>query len=352
MELSTHINIQNRRIGPGEPTYIVAELSANHHQDFDRAVELIYQAHQAGADAVKLQTYTADSLTLDSDLPHFQINQGTVWDGQRLFELYRQAATPWEWHEELGSIARQLGMHMFSSPFDHRAVDFLDQLNVPAFKIASFEVVDIPLLKHVASKGRPVIISTGMATIEEVQLAVTTLRDHGCNEIAVLKCVSAYPAPRHAMNLKTIPDLAFRFRVPVGLSDHTLTSESAALSVAVGGSIIEKHITLSRDDEGPDSSFSSTPEEFQEMVLAVRNAEQCLGGIHYGPTESDKNNVAFRRSLFAVRDIEAGERLTMDNVRSIRPGQGLPPKHLDEIIDRCASEAIPRGTPLDWRHVA
>lgn len=352
MELSTHLSIQGRRVGPGEPTYVIAELSANHHQDFDRAVELIYQAHQAGADAVKLQTYTADSLTLDSELPHFQIAQGTVWDGQRLYELYQKAATPWEWHSELKAIAQQLGMHLFSSPFDGRAVDFLESLDVPAYKIASFEIVDIPLLKHVASKGKPVIVSTGMASVEEIQLAVTTLRDHGCDEVALLRCVSAYPAPREAMNLRTLPDLAFRFRVPIGLSDHTLTSESAALSVALGANIIEKHITLSRDDVGPDSSFSSTPEEFQEMVMAVRNAETCMGTIHYGPTESDKKNVAFRRSLFAVKDIAQGERLTIENVRSIRPGQGLPPKHLEELIDREASEAIPKGTPLEWRHVA
>lgn len=352
MELSTHISIAGRRIGPGEPTYIVAELSANHHQDFDRAVELIYQAHQAGADAVKLQTYTADTLTLESDLPHFKINQGTVWDGQRLFDLYQQAATPWEWHAELKAIASQLGMDLFSSPFDTTAVDFLESLEVPAYKIASFEIVDIPLLKYVASKGKPVIVSTGMATVEEIQLAITTLRDHGCAEVGILRCVSAYPAPPEAMNLRTIPDLAFRFQVPVGLSDHTITHESASLSVALGGSMIEKHITLSRDEAGPDSSFSSTPEEFQEMVLAVRQAEACLGSVHYGPTESDKNNIAFRRSLFAVRDIAVGEKLTNENVRSIRPGQGLPPKHLDELIDREATEAIPKGTPLDWRHVA
>ncbi|MEL7496876.1 MAG: pseudaminic acid synthase [Planctomycetota bacterium] len=352
-QLNSHFEINGRRIGPHEPTYIIAELSANHHQDFDRAVELIHQAHRAGADAVKLQTYTAETLTLDSDQPCFQIDQGTVWDGKRLFALYQEAATPWEWHHELKSIANQLGMDLFSSPFDRTAVDFLDQkIDVPAFKIASFEIVDIPLLKHVATKGKPVIISTGMATVEEIELAVTTLRDHGCRDVAVLKCVSAYPAPQEAMNLKTIPDLAFRFRVPVGLSDHTIGPESATLSVALGGSIIEKHLTLSREEPGPDSSFSSTPVEFAQMVSSVRQAESCLGQVFYGPTEYDKQNIAFRRSLFAVKDIAAGEKLTHENVRSIRPGQGLPPKHLDEVIDREASESIPRGTPLKWRHVA
>lgn len=351
-KLKSHFDINGRRIGPGEPTYIIAELSANHHQDFDRAVELVYQAHQAGADAVKLQTYTAETLTLDSNEPCFRINQGTVWDGQRLFDLYGEASTPWEWHAELKSIANQLGMDLFSSPFDSTAVQFLAKLDVPAYKIASFEIVDISLLKQVASTGKPVIVSTGMASIEEIELAVRTLKDHGCRDVALLKCTSSYPAPRESMNLKTIPDLAFRFQVPVGLSDHTLTPDSAVISVAVGGSIIEKHITLSRDDSGPDSGFSSTPEEFAEMVIAVRNAEACLGIVHYGTTASDENNLAFRRSLFAVKNIAPGEKLTSDNVRSIRPGQGLPPKHLEEVLDCKAAEAIPRGTPLDWRHVA
>ncbi|MCL4151479.1 UNVERIFIED_CONTAM: hypothetical protein GTU68_046899, partial [Idotea baltica] len=287
-KLKSHFDINGRRIGPGEPAYIIAELSANHHQDFDRAVELVYQAHQAGADAVKLQTYTAETLTLDSNEPCFRINQ---------------ASTPWEWHAELKSIANQLGMDLFSSPFDSTAVQFLAKLDVPAYKIASFEIVDISLLKQVASTGKPVIVSTGMASIEEIELAVRTLKDHGCRDVALLKCTSSYPAPRESMNLKTIPDLAFRFQVPVGLSDHTLTPDSAVISVAVGGSIIEKHITLSRDDSGPDSGFSSTPEEFAEMVIAVRNAEACLGIVHYGTTASDENNLAFRRSLFAVKNI-------------------------------------------------
>lgn len=351
-KLNTHFEINGRRIGPGESAYIIAELSANHHQSFDRAVELIHYAHQAGADAVKLQTYTADTLTLDCDQPFFQIAQGTVWDGRRLYDLYREAATPWEWHRDLMKVANQLGMELFSSPFDETAVDFLERLDVPAYKIASFEIVDIPLLKKVASKGKPVIVSTGMASVSEIELAVKTLSLHGCQDIALLKCTSAYPAPRESMNLRTIPDLAFRFQVPVGISDHTLTSESAMLSVGLGGSIIEKHITICREDGGPDSGFSLTPDEFAEMVSQVRNTESCLGAVHYGPTSSDENNLAFRRSLFVVKDVEPGERLTHENVRSIRPGQGLAPMHLDEVIDRLATEAITKGTPLQWRHVA
>ncbi len=351
-EPHTHLTINGRKVGPGHPVYVIAELSANHHNDFDRAVELVHQAHRAGADAVKLQTYTADTLTLDCDQPCFQINQGTIWDGQRLYDLYQQASTPWEWHFELKQIANQLGMALFSSPFDATAVDFLERLDVPAYKIASFEIVDIPLLRKVARQGKPTIVSTGMATIDEIELAVRTLLESGCQEIALLKCTSAYPAPIESMNLNTIPDLAFRFQVPVGLSDHTLTNDSAMLSVALGGSIIEKHLTLSREETGPDSSFSLTPDEFESLVQSVRAAQSAVGNVHYGPTDSDRNNVAFRRSLFAVADIAAGEKLTSDNVRSIRPGQGLAPKHLDEIIDRPASESIPRGTPIAWRHVA
>ena len=350
--LQTHFEIDGRRIGPGEPTYVIAELSANHQQSFERAVDLIHHAHRAGADAIKLQTYTAETLTLDCDQPCFRIAQGTAWDGRRLYDLYQEAATPWEWHFELKKIANQLGMALFSSPFDHSAVQFLAQLDVPAYKIASFEIVDIPLLRAVAAQQKPTIVSTGMASIDEIELAVRTLIEGGCDQIALLKCTSAYPAPPSSMNLRTIPDLAFRFAIPVGLSDHTLSHDSAMLSVAMGGNLIEKHLTLSRDEGGPDSSFSLTPDEFAATVAAIRQAEACLGQVHYGTTASDQNNLAFRRSLFAVKDIQAGEPLTHENVRSIRPGQGLPPKHLDEIIDRPATEAIPKGTPLDWRHVA
>ena len=351
-ELETQIQIGNRLIGPGQPTYVIAELSANHHQEFDRAVELIHLAHKAGADAIKLQTYTADTLTLDSDQPHFQINQGTVWDGLRLYDLYKQAYTPWEWQPELKKVANQFGMDLFSSPFDATAVEFLEKMDVPAYKIASFEIVDIPLLRKVAQTGKPVIVSTGMATIDEIEQAVKTLRDNGCSNVALLKCTSAYPSPVDAMNLSTIPDLAFRFQIPIGLSDHTLDHQTPVVAVCLGASIVEKHITISRNEQGPDSGFSLTPDEFGEMVTAIRKAESAMGNIHYGPTKSDKDNRAFRRSLFAVRDIKAGEPFTEDNVRSIRPGQGLEPVHFDTIMESSAAQEIPKGTPLSWRHVA
>ncbi len=351
-DLKHHIEINNRAIGPGQPTYIIAEISANHHQDFDRAVELIHLAHRSGADAVKLQTYTADTLTLDSDQPHFRIDQGTVWDGARLYDLYKQAYTPWEWQPELLKIANQFGMDLFSSPFDATAVDFLETMNVPAYKIASFEIIDVPLLRKVAATGKPVIVSTGMATIDEIEQAVDVLRTNGCDQIALLKCTSAYPSPIDSMNLSTIADLKFRFQIPIGLSDHTLASQAPVVSVCLGATIIEKHLTISRDEKGPDSSFSLEPSEFAQMVDSVREAEKTLGSVHYGPTESDKNNRAFRRSLFAVRDIKAGEKFTADNVRSIRPGQGLEPIHIDQVLQSNATESIPRGTPLNWRHVA
>ena len=350
-DLKPHIEINGRKIGLGQPTYIIAEISANHHQNFDRAVELVQLAHRSGADAVKLQTYTADTLTIDSDQPHFQINQGTVWDGTRLYDLYKEAYTPWEWQPELMKIANQFGIDLFSSPFDATAVDFLESMNVPAYKIASFEIIDVPLLRKVAATGKPVIVSTGMATIDEIEQAVEILQANGCDQIALLKCTSAYPAPLDSMNLNTIADLKSRFQIPVGLSDHTLASLAPVVSVCLGGTIIEKHLTVSRNEKGPDSSFSLEPEEFAEMVGAVREAEKTIGSVHYGTTKSDKNNLAFRRSLFAVQDIQAGEKFTDQNVRSIRPGQGLEPVHIDQVMKSNAAETIPRGTPLNWRHV-
>ena len=351
-ELKKSIRINHREIGVGQPTYIIAEISANHHQSFDRAVEIIHLAHQAGADAIKLQTYTAETLTLDSDQPHFKIQQGTVWDGTKLIDLYQKAYTPWHWQPELKKIANQFGMDLFSSPFDETAVDFLEEMKVPAYKIASFEIVDTGLLRKVALTGKPVIVSTGMATIDEIERAVKALSDNGCDQVALLKCTSAYPSPVEAMNLKTIPDLSFRFQIPIGLSDHTLASQTAVISIAMGACIVEKHLTISRDQSGPDSSFSLEPQEFSDMAQAIRTAEKTIGVVHYGPTDSDRKNLAFRRSLFAVRDIKAGEPFTPDNVRSIRPGQGLEPRYFDDILESKATEAIPRGTPLNWRHVA
>ncbi|MBX3416889.1 MAG: pseudaminic acid synthase [Pirellulaceae bacterium] len=349
--MSATISINNREIGRGCPVYIIAELSANHNQSFERAVELVRVAKECGADAVKIQTYHPDGITIDCDNEHFKIKQGTVWDGKTLYRLYEEAYTPWEWQPKLKLEAERLGLDLFSSPFHFEAVDFLEDMQVPAYKIASFELVDIPLLEKVAATGKPVIASTGMATEEEIRLAVDTLRDLGTTQIALLKCTSAYPASPQSMNLRTLAELKNRFDVPVGLSDHSMGLEAPVVAVALGASIIEKHLTLARSDGGPDSSFSLEPQEFAAMVSSVRLAEQVLGESKFGPSEADEKNRAFRRSLFAVRDIAAGEIFTAENVRSIRPGFGLEPRHYAKILGRVATEAIQRGTPLEWRHV-
>jgi pseudaminic acid synthase len=340
------ISIAGRTIGTGEPVYVIAELSANHNQDFEKAIELVNAAHACGADAIKLQTYTADTLTIDCDNPYFQISGGTLWDGKNLYQLYQQAFTPWEWQAELKQKAEELGMHCFSTPFDHSAVEFLERLNVPAYKIASFEIVDIPLIESVAKTGKPVIMSTGMATLEEIELAVSTLRNNGCNEIVLLKCTSAYPAKPEDMNLRTISELARRFDVPAGLSDHTLGTDVAIASVAIGASVIEKHVTLDRNDPGPDSAFSLEPHEFKHMVESVRCVEKALGKPTFGASEKEQASRKFRKSLFVVKDIRKGEQFTSENVRSIRPGQGLPPRFLNDVIGCIAAEDIQRGTPL------
>jgi N-acetylneuraminate synthase len=343
------IVIGRRAVGPGHPTYIVAELSANHQQHFEHAVRTIEAAHRAGADAVKLQTYTADTLTIDSLQPWFRIQEGT-WAGRTLYDLYREASTPWEWHRDLQDAARELGLDFFSTPFDETAVDFLLELDVPAFKVASFELVDLPLLKRLAATRKPVIASTGMATPREIAQALEAL--DGAAGVALLKCTSAYPAPPESLNLRMIPELSRRFAVPVGLSDHTLGSVAASAATALGASIIEKHLTLSRAAGGPDASFSAEPDEFAEMVRHVRATERMLGAIAYGPTAAEQNNVLFRRSLFVVRDMKAGEPFTRDTVRSIRPGQGLPVRFLEVILTRVATADIARGTPLDWTLVS
>ncbi len=331
-------------------TYIVAEMSANHGQQFDRAIRLVHAMKEAGADAVKLQTYTADTLTIDCDNEHFRVASGTLWEGRRLHDLYREAATPWQWHEPLFELASQLGMDCFSTPFDRSSVDFLQAFNPPAYKIASFEIVDLPLIEYVASRGRPLIVSTGMATLHEIRDVVEVVRQAGV-PLALLKCTSAYPSPPEAMNLLTIPDMARRFDVPVGLSDHTLGIESAVAAVALGARVIEKHFTLSRDAPGPDSAFSLEPDEFKAMVDAVRVTEKSLGQINYELTQQEQASQAFRRSLFAVADIDAGETFTEQNVRSIRPGGGLPPKCQPHLMGRHAKMAITRGTPLRWDHI-
>lgn len=342
------ISIANRFIGPGHPVYLVAEMSANHGQRFDEAVRIIRAAKEAGADAVKLQTYTPDTLTIDCDRPEFRIGKGTIWEGRNLYQLYAEAFTPWEWQPRLKQEAEALGLHCFSTPFDDTAVDFLEDLQVPAYKIASFELVDLPLIRRVARTGKPVLLSTGMATFGEIKDAVQAIRSEGNEQIILLKCNSAYPAPPEEMNLRTIPDLRRRFGVPVGLSDHTLGIAAAVAAVALGTCIIEKHFTISRSVPGPDSAFSLEPHEFKAMVEGVREVEKALGRVSYEVTEHEQASRVFRRSLFVVADMKAGEVFTLENVRSIRPGYGLAPKHLDEILGRKAARAIARGTPMSW----
>jgi len=347
--MSPSITISGRKIGPGQPVYIIAEMSANHGHDLNQARAIIQAAKDAGADAIKLQTYTPDTMTIDVDNRWFRIGAGTLWEGRKLYELYGEASTPWEWHAELKACAEQLGLHCFSTPFDATAVAFLEGLNVPAHKIASFEVTDLPLIRRVAATGKPVIMSTGMATLAEIHEAVTAFREAGGGPLALLKCTSAYPAPESEINLATLRHLAAAFGVPVGLSDHTLGVAIPAAAVALGACIIEKHFTLSRDLPGPDSKFSLEPDEFKAMVRAVRATEQAIGTVNYAVTEKEQASRVFRRSLFVVQDMQAGESFTETNVRVIRPGYGLAPKHLPVVLGRRAAQAIPRGTPLDWK---
>jgi pseudaminic acid synthase len=342
------LKINKRIIKSGHATYIIAEMSANHNQDFDQAVKIIETAKQVGADAVKLQTYTPDTLTINSDKRYFRISQGTMWDGRTLYDLYKAAQTPWEWQPKLKKVADRLGLDLFSSPFDSTAVDFLEKMNVPAYKIASFEIVDIPLIKRVASIGKPIIMSTGMATLAEIDEAVRTIRETGNNQIALLKCTSAYPAPAEEMNLRTISHLSETFNVPVGLSDHTLGISVPVTAVALGASIVEKHFTLSRKIPGPDIAFSLEPHEFREMVEAVRTAEKAIGDIVYTVGKEESKSLLFRRSLFAVEDIKAGDELTSLNVRSIRPAHGLNPRYYEQILGQKALRDIEKGTPLSW----
>ena len=350
--MSSTIAINGRSIGEGHPCYVIAEMSANHGGDFDNAVKIVRAAHQAGADAIKLQTYTADTITLDCDNPHFQIKQGTIWDGQVLHDLYEQAYTPWEWQPKLKEIADELDLDFFSSPFDSTAVDFLESMDLPAYKIASFEANDTGLLRKVAKTGKPVIFSTGMATLQEIEVSLTTLRDAGANQVAMLKCTSAYPAAAADMNLRTIAEMRQRFDIPIGLSDHSMGIEVPVAATALGATIIEKHFTLSREVPSADSKFSLEPDEFAAMVQAVRTTTQALGKVQFGPTENDRNNRDFRRSLFVVEDVQEGETFTDKNVRSIRPGFGLEPVHLDDVLGRLATTTIQRGTPLAWEHVS
>jgi N-acetylneuraminate synthase len=344
--------IGQRMIGSGAPSYIVAELSANHNQNFSQAVLIIEAARDAGADAVKLQTYTADTITLRSDKECFRITGGTLWDGRILHDLYQEAFTPWEWQPKLKKIADDLGMQLFSSAFDDSAVDFLEQLNVPAHKVASFELVDIGLIQKMARTGKPLIMSTGMASEDEISEAVEAARVAGATQIALLKCTSAYPAPPEEANLLTIPELARRFGCPVGLSDHTMGIAVPVVAVALGACIIEKHLCLRRADGGPDGAFSLEPQEFKAMVEAVRIAEKALGAVQFASGPREASSRKFRRSLFVVEDIKKGELFTKQNVRSIRPSDGLHPRHLNEVLGKRAASDVERGTPLSWALVA
>ncbi len=343
--------ISNKLIGQDSRTFIIAEVSANHLQSFDNAAKIIKEAKNAGADAVKLQTYTPDTITLDCDNEYFQIRQGTIWDGTTLYKLYQEAYTPWEWHPKLKEIAEEEGLIFFSSPFDITAVDFLEDMDVPAYKVASFEITDIPLIEYMASKGKPIIISTGIATLSDIEEAVNACHRMGNYQVALLKCTSAYPSPLEDINLKVIPNMADIFDTIVGLSDHTLGHTVALGAVALGAKIVEKHITLSRADGGPDAKFSMEPDEFKEMVTRIRELEEALGTITYELTDKQKNSREHSRSLFVVKDIKKGEVFTEENIKSIRPGFGLPTKHIKDIVGKTARKDISKGTPVDWSHI-
>lgn len=349
MSRTFHIGL--RRLGPDDPVYVVAELSANHAGSLDTARRAVEAAKAAGADAVKVQTYTADTLTIDCDAEPFRIS-GTLWDGRTLYDLYTEASMPWEWHEPLQDAARDVGIDFFSTAFDDRAVGLLERLDVPVHKVASFELVDLELVATLARTGRPLILSTGMATVEEIHDAVGTARAAGADELLLLKCTSAYPSPPGEMRLRAIPDLANRFDVPVGLSDHTLGETAAIAAVALGAVFVEKHFTLDRSLGGPDASFSLEPDELAALVRAIRETEAAAGPARYGPTEHERESLVFRRSLFVVADVAAGEPLTRDNVRAIRPGYGLAPKHLPDVLGRTAARDLRRGTPIDWDMLA
>ena len=338
------ISIAGRRIAEDCPPYIIAELSANHNGKLETALRIIEEAHKAGADAIKLQTYTADTITLNCDSEEFHIHGG-LWDGKTLYQLYQEAQMPWEWHKPLFEHARKTGITIFSSPFDNTAVDLLESLNAPAYKIASFEAVDLPLIKYVAGTGKPMIISTGMADADEIAEAIEAAREGGCKELAILRCVSGYPAPPEEYNLHTLTDMKQRFGLVTGLSDHTLDNITAITSVALGASIIEKHFTLNRNGGGPDDSFSIEPEELSQLCKHSKIAWSALGKVNYSCKSSEQENIKFRRSLYFKEDIKSGQTITSDLIVSVRPGYGLPPKMRNEIIGRIAKEEIKKHTP-------
>lgn len=346
MGQAKYIEVNGRRIGDGYPAYIIAEMSGNHAGSLDRAKEMIRVAKEMGADCVKIQTYTADTITIDCDNEYFQISKGT-WNGENLYSLYQKAYTPWEWQEELRDEVKKVGIDFLSTPFDPTSVDFLEELDMAFYKVASFEIVDIPLLEYIASKNKPIIMSTGMATEEEIQEAIDAIYAQGNHQLAIMKCSSAYPAKVEEMNLSTIVDMKHRFGgIPVGLSDHSMGYFSAATAVAMGANVIEKHFCISREIENPDSSFSMEPHEFKEMVEQVRKVEMAKGVVTYGVSAQEESNACFRRSLFVVKDIKAGEAITEENIRSIRPAYGMKPKHYKEVLGKVANKDLKMGTPL------
>lgn len=349
--MNKYISIAGRKIGADFPPYIIAEMSANHNGSMETAFKIIEEAKKAGANALKIQTYRPDTITLKSDLPDFKIENG-LWAGKTLYELYEWAHTPWEWHAPMFDYARKLAITMFSSPFDNTAVDLLEDLNAPAYKIASFEAVDLQLIKYVAGTGKPMIISTGMADAEEIQEAIEAAKEGGCQELAILHCVSGYPAPAADYNLRTIPDMIQRFNLVTGLSDHTLDNTTAITSVALGASIIEKHFTLNREGGGPDDSFSLEPKELEALCRDTKTAWQALGKVDYGRKSSEQGNVKFRRSLYFVRDLKKGDLITADAIRSVRPGYGLAPKHLKDLIGCFVTSDVKANTAVSVELVA
>lgn len=346
--MNKQITIGNHTISNQDKTFIIAEMSANHLQDYNRAIEIVHAAKEAGADAIKLQTYTADTITLDCDTSYFQLTQGTIWDGTTLYKLYQEAYTPWEWQPKIMEEAKKLGLECFSSPFDFTSVDFMEEMNMPAYKIASYEINDIPLIRKVAALHKPVIISTGIAYLEDIERALKTCKEEGNEDVILLKCVSSYPTPYEDINLATIPTIATTFDCMMGLSDHTMGSAVAAGSIAFGVKVVEKHITLKRADGGPDGSFSMEPDEFKKMVQDIRIMEKAIGTPAYQLTKTQLIEHTGSRSLFAVADIAAGENLTPQNVRSIRPGDGLHTMYYEEVLTKKARTTISKGTPLSW----
>lgn len=350
--MTPYITIGNRKVGKGYPVYIIAEMSANHQNDFEIAKKIVYAAKEAGADAIKLQTFTADVHTLDSAKTYFQVGGGTLWDGSTIYNLYKKCEMPWEWQPKLKDLADDIGIDLFSAAVDPTSVAFLEDMGIPVHKVSSFEIVDINLIRTMAKTGKPIIISTGMATLCEIEESVKAARESGCHQLALMKCTSAYPALPRDMNLRTISHLSDSFSVPVGLSDHTIGITIPITAIAAGAVLVEKHFTLSRKNLGPDSTFSTEPGEFKDMVAAIRESEAALGRINYDITESEKASRKFRRSLFVVRDIKKGEKITSDNIRSIRPNDGIEPKYFETVLGKNAVVDIEKGTPLNWNHIA